>query len=162
MSSSARLYHGGVSGLVPGQKLLPPARTGARSCSDYDGRHCRPDHVYLTADPTEAAVYAALASSGGDGDVYEVEPVGELEPDPPGDAAASAYAARAAIVVAIVRRAIPLQEAVAAMETFALRQAEASVVKDYSWDPPPLLSLGAASLAQWPWSTASTLWPSGS
>jgi hypothetical protein len=72
---------------VPGQTLLPPSLTGTRSCAEYDGEQCRADRVYLTSDPADAAVYAALAPGGGRGDVYEVEPV----------------AAPAAIVVATIR-----------------------------------------------------------
>jgi hypothetical protein len=50
-----KLYHGGVPGLVPGDRLLPPSVTGARSCAHYDSEHCRADRVYLTMDPGEAA-----------------------------------------------------------------------------------------------------------
>jgi hypothetical protein len=46
-----KLYHDGVPGPVPGQRLLPPVITGARSCVDHDGQHCRDDRVYLTTDP---------------------------------------------------------------------------------------------------------------
>ena len=113
-----KLYHGGVPGLVPGQILQPPALTGTPSCSDYDSKHCRRDRVYLTTDPAEAAVYAALAPLGGQGDVYEVEPRGELEPDAPGGAGAGSYAAAAATVVAVVRREITRDEAVARMTAF--------------------------------------------
>lgn len=58
-------------------------------------------------------MYAALAAWGRGGDVYEVEPVGELETDPPGEISTGSYAARAATVVAFVRRAIGPEEAVA-------------------------------------------------
>src|SRR5215211_4762729 len=121
MRPSLKLYHGGIRGFVPGQTLLPPSLTGARSCADYDDEHCRADRVYLTSDPADAAVYAALAPGAGGGDVYEVEPVGELEPDPPGEVDTDSYAAAAATVVATVRCAIPLDEAVASMAAFLLR-----------------------------------------
>jgi len=113
-----KLYHGGVPGLVPGQILQPPARTGTPSCSDYDSKHSRSDRVYVTTDPEEAAVYAALAPWGGRGDVYEVEPGGELEPEAPGEAGAGSYAAPTATVVAVVRRAISPDEAIAWMTAF--------------------------------------------
>jgi hypothetical protein len=113
-----KLYHGGVPGLVPGQMLEPPALTGAPSCSDHGRTHCRSDRVFVTSDPEEAAVYAALASRGGRGDVYEVEPCGELEPEAPGKTGAGSYAVPAATVTAVVRRAISRQEAVAQMTAF--------------------------------------------
>lgn len=115
-SNTSALYHGGVPGLLPGDLLLPPAVTGARSCADYDPEHCRSDRVYLTTDREEAAVYAAVRALGGGGDVYEVEPMSELEPDPPDlDTTTSSYATRAATVHAVVRRAVPVAEALARM-----------------------------------------------
>jgi hypothetical protein len=112
-SNTPALYHGGVPGLLAGDLLLPPIVTGARSCADYDPEHCRPDRVYLTTDREDAAVYAAL---GGGGDVYEVEPLSELEPDRPDlDTTTSSYTTRAATVVTIVRRAVPVAEALARM-----------------------------------------------
>jgi hypothetical protein len=113
MRARLRLYHGGVAGLVPGQKLLPPLLTDACSCADYDGEHCRTDRVYLTTDAEEAAVYAALTAPGGGGDVYEVEPVGALEPDPAASAGTGSYATPAATVVRVIRRGVPLEEAAA-------------------------------------------------
>lgn len=113
-SNTLALYHGGVPGLFPGDVLLPPLVTGARSCADHDPEHCRPDRVYLTTDREEAAVYAALR---GGGDVYEVEPLSELEPDPYDVDTTSSYATRAATVVAVVRRAVPVAEALMRMRT---------------------------------------------
>ena len=45
MRARLRLYHGGVPGLIPGEKLLPPLLTDAASCTDYDGEHCRADRA---------------------------------------------------------------------------------------------------------------------
>ena len=120
MRARLRLYHGGVAGLVPGQKLLPPLLTDACSCADYDGEHCRTDRVYLTTDDEEAAVYAALTAPGGGGDVYEVEPVGALEPDPAASAGTGSYATPAATVVRVIRRGVPLEEAAARMRALIL------------------------------------------
>jgi hypothetical protein len=106
-----------VPGLTPGQKLEPPALIGTPSCADEDGQHCRSDRVYLTTDPEEAAIYAALAPWSGRGDVYEVEPSGEVEPKTP-DAAPKSYAAPAATIVAVVRRAVSLEEAMMRMTAF--------------------------------------------
>lgn len=75
-------YHGGIPGLLPGQFILPPAETKQASLSDYGagGIHRR-DRVYVTTDPQAAALYAAMHPSK-KGVVYQVEPQGELEPDP--------------------------------------------------------------------------------
>jgi hypothetical protein len=69
----------------------------------------------VTTDLEEAAIYAALAPGSGCGDVYEVKPLGELEPDPAGVEGARSYATREATVVAVVRRAVGRQEAAARM-----------------------------------------------
>ncbi len=116
--AALKLYHGGVPGLVPGQMLQPPALTGVPSCSDHVSTHCRSDRVYLTNDPEEAAVYAALAPRGGRGDVFGVQPCGDLEPEAPGETGAGSYAVPAATVAAVVRRAIRREEAVAQMTAF--------------------------------------------
>jgi rifampin ADP-ribosylating transferase len=120
MRARLRLYHGGVPGLIPGEKLLPPLLTDASSCADYDGEHCRADRVYVTTDAEEAAMYAALTAPGGRGDVYEVEPIGELELDPAAAPETSSYATPAATVVRVIRRGVPLEEAAARMRAFVL------------------------------------------
>jgi hypothetical protein len=127
MPAAGKLYHGGVPGLVPGQALYPPSLMGARSCADLDAEHCRSDRVYLTTDQADAVVYAALVPLGGRGDVYEVEPLGVLEPDLPGDLCTSSYAAPAATVVAVVRRGVSLDEAAASIAAFMLELAAANV-----------------------------------
>jgi len=109
VSSSRRLpelYHGGVAGLMPGQRLLPPSLSGARSCADFDSRHCRPDRVYPTADPEEAAIYAALAAPWGFGDVYQVEPMDDPKLAASDTRGSSSFTTRAATVVAVVRRGV--------------------------------------------------------
>ena len=88
-------FHGGVPGLRPGALILPPTVTGAGSTADYldagtevaeaARRVYRPDRVYLTTDVEVARMWAGLHPSGTDrrgGDVYRVEPVGKVEPDP--------------------------------------------------------------------------------
>ncbi len=118
-----KLYHGGVPGLMPGEKLQPPSLSGVPSCSRLDSRHCQPDRIYLTTDSEEAAVYAALAPWHGHGDVYEVEPDGELEPEAISEDGTGSYAVSAATVVAVVRRAVGREEAAARMTAFLLRTA---------------------------------------
>src|SRR5918992_5969369 len=126
MPGTRKLYHGGAPGLVPGQALYPPSLTGARSCAEFDAEHCRSDRVYLTTDQADAVVYAALAPISGRGDVYEVEPLGDLEPDPPGDLRTSSYSAPAATVVAVVRRGVSLDEAAASIAAVILELAAAN------------------------------------
>ena len=123
VSSSRRLpelYHGGVAGLMPGQRLLPPSLSGARSCADFDSRHCRPDRVYLTADPEEAAIYAALAAPWGFGDVYQVEPMDDPKLAASDTRGSSSFTTRAATVVAVVRRGVCPEEAALQMRRFLL------------------------------------------
>lgn len=75
-----KLYHGGRPGIQRGAFLLPPSITKVKSCSDYgmDGVHRR-DRVYVTTDRAAALMYAATVKRGV---IYEVEPVGQVEPDP--------------------------------------------------------------------------------
>jgi sugar lactone lactonase YvrE len=122
-------YHGGVRRLKVGDRILPPAITGAKSMADLTtapdemraqlARVHRTDRVYLTTDPQAARMYAAF-HVGGDarrgGTVYRVEPKGEIEPDPdylPDDG--GSVACPSALVVAVVETAIlraPYLEAV--------------------------------------------------
>ncbi len=128
---ASKLYHGGARGLLPGQKLLPPSLTAAPSCADYDGEHCRSDRVYLTTDLEEATVYAALAPRGGCGDVYEVEPMDEPEPDQSCADGTATFTTRAAIVVAVVRRDVDVEEAAARMRRLLL--ALSTERRPYAW-----------------------------
>jgi rifampin ADP-ribosylating transferase len=75
-------FHGGVPGLKPGCIILPPTITKVRSCSDYGaaGVHRR-DRVYLCTEPEGALIYAVMHPSR-KGVVYQVQPIGEVEPDP--------------------------------------------------------------------------------
>lgn len=77
-----KLYHGGPAGLRVGQFILPPDETHKPSSASY-GAHsvCRRDRVYLTSSVESATTYAAMHPSL-DGQVYVVEPVGELVDDP--------------------------------------------------------------------------------
>ena len=75
-------------------------------------------------------MYAALPAWGRGGDVYEVKPAGELEPDPPGEISTGSYLAPVAAVVAVVRRAIGPEEAALRISAFLLTLAadDAAVV----------------------------------
>ncbi|MCM1964901.1 hypothetical protein [Streptomyces sp. G1] len=89
-----RLFHGGFPGLRPGELLTPhpPAvHEGCDTCAAraaglthiVDGRAIdpptgRPDRVYVTSDREYARFYAGKWPRGGD--LYVIEPVGEVEP----------------------------------------------------------------------------------
>ena len=114
-------YHGGVRELEPGDLILPPDETGALSIADVRypdeetaakvARVHRKDRVYLTTDPNIARLCAALAPNSRrryGGDVYAVEPIGAVEPDPDylSDDGASVQAARA-LIIRVVQRRVP-------------------------------------------------------
>ena len=109
-------FHGGVIGLRVGDYVLPPAETGAASIADVAtapaemldevSRVYRRNAVYLSTDPDVAFLFAAYFV-GGDrkrgGNVYRVEPDGDVERDPdylPADG--GSVCARRARVVGIV------------------------------------------------------------
>lgn len=78
----ARYYHGGFGGLRVGQAVLPPASTGAPSTASFGAAGiCRTDRVYVTTSFDAAYAFACLHWTG-KGKVYEVAPVGPIEPDP--------------------------------------------------------------------------------
>ncbi len=78
--ASQRYYHGGPAGRSRGAYLLPPSITGAPSSSDFGAEAVhRRDRVYLTIDYRAALLFAAGSRFGV---VYEVEPIGPIEPDP--------------------------------------------------------------------------------
>jgi hypothetical protein len=122
--ASDRYYHGGARDLNPGDLVLSAAETGAHSVSGAGGAPYRRDRVYLTGTPGEARAYAALhipeealaaiavgrrvsvADLGGD--VYEVEPVGEVRPDRDYDGAPGrSWEAPRARVVCVLERRVP-------------------------------------------------------
>jgi hypothetical protein len=92
---AARYYHGGPAGL---SWVLPPAETGAKSCSEYGGAAVhRTDRVYVTTEKLAALIFAV--GQGPTGTVYEVAPIGELEADPDCDEPGMSYACPRARVV---------------------------------------------------------------
>jgi hypothetical protein len=77
-----RYFHGGNRGLKVGGYILPPSETGQSSVSDFDAqaqRVHRRDRVYVSTSPADAEFFAAASREPV---VYEVEPEGEIEPDP--------------------------------------------------------------------------------
>jgi hypothetical protein len=81
-----RLFHGGVPGLRPGDLIEPgharKVHDGCAWCAARaelppaaDGLPLHEDRVYLTPERSYARYYASLY---GRGDIYQVEPVGQL------------------------------------------------------------------------------------
>lgn len=122
--SDPAFYHGGIPGLRVGQHILPPDQTGAVTVADVPDapeamqaeveRVHRRDRVYLTTTLGVAELWACYYPNGHPtrgGDVYRVEPEGEIEPDPDYllDDGASVCAPQARIVAIVrtgVRRAL--------------------------------------------------------
>lgn len=100
MASRPTYFHGGVPGLTPGCIILPPTMTKVRSASDFGaaGIHRR-DRVYLCTAPEGALIYAVLHPSRR-GVVYQVQPIGAIEPDPDwnGPAGVSVQVERARVI----------------------------------------------------------------
>lgn len=80
LSAGTAFWHGGRPGLPRGSFVLPPSITRVKSLSDYGaaGVHRR-DRVYVTTTQAVALMYAAGVPKGV---IYQVEPHGEIEPDP--------------------------------------------------------------------------------
>lgn len=78
-------WHGGKPG-IKGGWVLPPDETGEvpvkAYVEDQDTSHVRTDMVYVTNDRYWADFYAAWYPAKSGGWVYEVEPEGDMTPDP--------------------------------------------------------------------------------
>jgi hypothetical protein len=76
----ARYFHGGNRGLKVGDYILPPSVTSRDSASDFDAHIVhRKDRVYVSTSQSDAQFFV---SASPEPIVYEVEPEGELVPDP--------------------------------------------------------------------------------
>lgn len=102
-----KYFHGGVKNLKRGDYVSAPLITfNARhapyiSDADKAEGHCKNDKVYVTTDLNAARAYA---SSYPFGDVYEVEPLGNISADP--DAPDVSLMCDAAKVISIVQRKV--------------------------------------------------------
>ena len=77
---AARYFHGGNRGLKVGDYILPPSETGRDSASDFGAQIVhRRDRVYVSTRQSDAEFFASTCPKPV---VYEVEPQGEIEPDP--------------------------------------------------------------------------------
>ena len=115
--ATLRLFHGGVPDLRPGDLIQPgherkthddcpwcEARaTGETVPGGIDPLAAQPDRVYLTTHRLYAKHYASL---WGRGDLYRVDPVGELEEST--EDTIPTWTSPAARVLAVVDRAVLL------------------------------------------------------
>lgn len=107
-----RFFHGGIPDLKPGDLILPPDTTGTpRTLATYseqlaDSGHVRRDRVYLTVGRDVAKVYAAFYP---DGALYEVQPHGDLHPDPDCTVPDVSYEAPAARILRVIDPAVLLR-----------------------------------------------------
>lgn len=116
MEEVIRLYHGGVPGLRPGDLIEPghkrQVHDGCAWCAaraalppERDGDALHTDRVYLTPERLYARYYASLY---GRGDLYRVEPLGELQRSTEDNV--DTVTAEAAVVVAALDRAVLLTQ----------------------------------------------------
>lgn len=78
--SPDQFFHGTNAELEPGSYLTPQGANKYGRFEDESGR----GHVYFTADKFHAYGYAVgrAQQRGGKPNVYQVEPMGKVEPDP--------------------------------------------------------------------------------
>ncbi|MFB7323441.1 hypothetical protein [Streptomyces sp. NPDC056190] len=120
VGATLRYFHGGVPGLKPGDLITPHAPNVIDGCAVCEARPAgrtattaggqpidpptgRPDRVYITTDRDYARWYASRYWLG---DLYTVEPVGDVEPsteDP-----FPTWCAAAARVTSVYTRAVRL------------------------------------------------------
>jgi hypothetical protein len=111
---AVRLFHGGAPGLRQGDLIEPGhdrrSHDGCQWCAAraqlpaaLDGNAEHPDRVYLTPDREYARYYASLY---GRGDLYQVEPTGDLERSTEDNV--ETWKAPAARIIAVIDRAVTL------------------------------------------------------
>lgn len=95
----SQYFHGGQRGLRIGDYILPPSETGKACTSDYIANQVhRRDRVYVATDFTGAALYAVVQPSP---IIYEVTPVGALEPDADCNLPGLSFACERAKIIAV-------------------------------------------------------------
>jgi hypothetical protein len=126
MKPRPRFFHGGVRGLAVGDYIVPALEINAASVSGDLGARYRRDRVYVTTSEAAAREYAGLTippaliearrrglppadvlglGLGLGGAVYEVEPVGPLEPD--ADEADHSWECQRARIARVVDSTVP-------------------------------------------------------
>lgn len=100
-----KFYHGGVKNLAIGDFILSPVVTGQSTLgqyvSDADAQkgHNLPNKVYITTDLNAARTYASVKPKG---DVYVVQPIGDIGADI--DAPEISFTCDKAVIVSVVQR----------------------------------------------------------
>lgn len=97
-----RLFHGGMPGLQPGDRVLPPSRTGA--AHGGGGAH-QPNYSSARVYATRLEWYARMFAHFSDGDVYEVR---MHDPRRDVDARGSFWSPWAVVVRVVERAPVPL------------------------------------------------------
>jgi len=100
----ARYFHGGASGLQPGDLIRPAISLGIEKTKTPNQPRYNPRRVYIT----RLRWYAELFASGAGGDVYEVRPVGRALPDL--DAKGSFQCSCAEVVAVLAEHPVPMPE----------------------------------------------------
>jgi hypothetical protein len=95
-------FHGGPSGLNPGDLIRPAISLGISKVRTPNQPRYNPRRVYIT----QLRWYAELFANGQRGDVYEVRPVGRVLPDL--DARHSFHCSCAEVVAVTLRHPVPM------------------------------------------------------
>lgn len=106
-------WHGGIPGLSPGDTLRPLAHPMMlRLYKNADTPH-DPSRVYVTTDRDMGRMFASLALTGDGrgGDLYNVEPVGPVEPDPDYPDLGVSYSCQSAVILSVAERSVRMSDA---------------------------------------------------
>jgi rifampin ADP-ribosylating transferase len=119
------LFHGGTRRLDRVGLILPPSKTGVATTGEYGaGAIHRADRVYLTTELEQARIFAICAPPKGRGDIYECEPIGDLEPDPDYSGLGASWAVPMARIIRVVERNVREVAGLGAPEVAALLTAD--------------------------------------
>ncbi|WP_316205311.1 hypothetical protein [Bradyrhizobium sp. SZCCHNS3004] len=93
-----RYFHGGNRKLRVGDNILPPSISGAQRVAGLNNPLSRQDRAYLTLSIDAARFFA---SSSDNPIVYEVIPIGDVEPDPDCKVPGVSFACSSARIIAL-------------------------------------------------------------
>ena len=111
-------FHGGYGKLHVGDLVKPPSVTDAPSSASYGNHLCKRDRVYITT-IYSFALYCAAMYPSEKGKVYQVKPVGDLEPDLDCSIPGISFECKAARVVKVHRLRGKDRKKIRRMEGFA-------------------------------------------
>lgn len=98
-----KYYHGGYGELKVGQYVLPPLLTRAATTANYGASSVLDRSKVYVCTQFEGALLFACGHHSGRGKVYEVEPMGGLEPDPDADRPNFSFQCQRAKVLKVYR-----------------------------------------------------------